>query len=250
MDSIKKMKKVVLILVATVAITSTSIPILNELYIDSKQKKFDNVKELMMKNSSDRCLSLDVSNPIGVLVQELNENEKQEVKKTIEQMNKISPNLEYVLCETKDITLKNYIHVMSVDNLQNEFDNSYGLAIFTHDEKSATIQFPINIYINEKVNDIYDYENDVSAFSYVLKHELMHTLGFKDLYDEKYFNKTIMYHEFDMSTKLYDFSESDIANIREIYGDSGEEVLIEKTESSEPVKIDYIKKREDYDYEL
>ena len=53
--------------------------------------------------------------------------------------------------------------------------------------------------------------------SFVIKHEMMHSLGFKDLYDSKYFNKTIMFYAFSSFTNIGDYTDFDKKNIKQVY---------------------------------
>ena len=62
-----------------------------------------------------------------------------------------------------------------------------------------------NEYSDERV-----YEGTNSCFTSIVQHELLHTIGFVDIYDEELKNTTIMYHSLNRKNKTY--SEQDRNN--------------------------------------
>ena len=69
-------------------------------------------------------------------------------------------------------------------------------------------------YVNENVEG-QEVVESTSLMSFVIKHEMMHSLGFKDLYDSKYFNKTIMFYAFSSFTNIGDYTDFDKKNIKQ-----------------------------------
>ena len=62
-----------------------------------------------------------------------------------------------------------------------------GLTMLTYLPFNPYLMYPIEIYID---TDWHKTENQLKC---VIKHELLHTLGLKDLYDQKYETESIMY---------------------------------------------------------
>lgn len=235
---------IIMILTATLPITMFTPTLIKWLYDNNNQKRFKGIEHLMMKTSDNLCISADTDNPIGIILKNATESEKQDVINAIEQINNFSPNIEYVLCESDNLTLENCIYIYTDQDIQSDISESIGgLTTFKYNDSMATIQYPITIYIDEDVKNIYDTENNISGFSYVLKHELMHTLGFTDLYSEEYFNKSIMYYKFDISTEITGFTDFDIKNIQQVYGGYSES----ENESLSAVQYPYIKRNDYFD---
>ena len=70
------------------------------------------------------------------------------------------------------------------------------------------ITYPLTIYIDQSEHKkVFDLES-------VVKHELLHTLGLADMYDEKYKDETIMYYAI---TEKKDLSQSDVEIINRLY---------------------------------
>lgn len=81
-------------------------------------------------------------------------------------------------------------------------------------------QFPINIDVQvEKIMPTkISNKNNQRYLSSVIKHEMLHTLGLKDIYDKKMKQETLMYGiNNNDGTTLYDLSESDKQIVNAVY---------------------------------
>lgn len=83
----------------------------------------------------------------------------------------------------------------------------------------GNIMFPVEIEIYTKAYANYFKDNNFSSkyFSALVKHEMLHVLGFKDVYDESYVDKTIMYGHLDHRDRIFDLSSYDIYMANKIY---------------------------------
>ena len=182
------------------------------------QLRFDGVEHLMLTNSKGRPLCLPLSdNPIAIVLKNFTEEERLDAINAIQRLDNISENLEYVVLENDDYSIKQKIIIHNKADLDSrDHSDAFGLAEFTFNENKAEINYPINIYIDESCQGIYD-TNGVSLLSYVIKHEMMHTLGFADLYTDEYYNKSVMYYSIKNGMELNDYSKFDEQNIKKLY---------------------------------
>lgn len=210
---------IVFALTAVVSLNSCAGMALAEKFLSNRQEKFKGIEHLMMKNYDNKCVSLDTSEPIGVIIKNATEEERQDIINAIAQMNNISSGLNFILCDSKDLKLKNNIYIYAGEDIGSYFKNDcFGLTNFTYSNSDLLINFPITVSIDEDVRGMHDDQTGASAFSFILKHELMHALGFVDIYSEEYLNKTIMYYQINANLNISDFTAFDIENIQKIYG--------------------------------
>lgn len=109
---------------------------------------------------------------------------------------------------SKKITIEknnSYVDLVTGDDADTIGYTSYNLQPLT-----AKILYPISININPNYLNYYDINLES-----IIKHELLHTLGFKDIYDEKMAGKTIMMWTTDLASK--DYSQEDINTLNELY---------------------------------
>lgn len=104
--------------------------------------------------------------------------------------------------------------------------------------------YPIKISIDaDKVTE-QNGELNVELFKAVVKHEMLHTLGLADIYDEQYKTKTIMYHTFNSETPT-DLTQADIDLLNSVYTskyvNSG---LFASTNVGRPLLIEFAHKKE------
>ena len=101
-------------------------------------------------------------------------------------------------------------------------DSNNGLAVTDLKSRGyfGYFQFPINIDVQvEKIMPTnLPTEDNQRYLSSVIKHEMLHTLGFKDIYDKSMKSVTLMYGINDNDgTTLYDLSESDKQIVNTVY---------------------------------
>ena len=238
----KKIRKIRVVLFTVTATVSLGFAGYTYLSSCNNQKKIEGLEHLMMRNARGLCVHAS-SNPIGVIIQKsASEKEKKEILNAIQQINEISAGIEYKLVESKNLKIKNYLEIYTDYDITDQY-KTLGKTHISYSEIDATIKYPIKIYIDDSIENVVNTKGE-SLFSLVLKHELMHTLGFRDVYDENLKNKTIMFHNIDNDTIVTDFTDFDIQNIQQIYGKS--------VEVEYPTENDiYFKHKDDeYDYQI
>ncbi len=161
-----------------------------------------------------RPLRLDISDPIAIVMQNIDLDTKKQIVAGINDLTDICPNLDYVVYENAYTPL-NRISISISKELENR---TLGVTHYNYSKQKAEIQYPISIELNEKYVDAYYDENDPKPIiKTVVKHELLHTLGLRDLYDENEVGKSIMYHVIDPNT--LEFTARDKELIDYVYGD-------------------------------
>ena len=100
-------------------------------------------------------------------------------------------------------------------------ENFHALAVtsFNANRYFGNVIFPVKISISSDFyNMIYGDPNfDKENMSEIIKHEMLHVLGFNDVYDKEYQNKTIMYGIMDENTTLFDLSQADKDMVNTVY---------------------------------
>ena len=202
---------------------------------------FKNINRYIKLTTDGKPVLADVENPIGIVIQNACEEDKKKIISTIEQMNDFCPNLDFTLTD------KNNIHIENKINIYTDYDTKLlddrelaGLCISSYDSDTAKIVYPVNIYIDSRVKDYKNGYGD-NIFTQVLKHELMHSLGFLDMSSDAYQNKTIMYEG--VQKYIDDFTKLDIYNIKQLYD--------EKTVVAErPKKLDVFPYKKEEELEM
>ena len=195
-----------------------------QISINNEKKKFEGIDDIMLKSKDDRILTLEkYKNPISVTISNFNEKEKQDVIDAVNRLDEISDTLNYTIIENENYNLTANINI-SKGAVENE--DAVGITEY-HYNGNYKITYPINIIINEK--DFIDtdtlpdflrpsveklYEKKLGR---VVKHELMHTLGFADLRSEEHKDQTLMWYNIEGYNEIYDYTERDIANIKKLY---------------------------------
>lgn len=175
---------------------------------------FEDVAGLMLETNGGAPLRLNLTNkPIKVAIENFSEQDKKQVVSAIERLDNISKNLNYTILDS------DHGHIDADIKIRYEsFDNNMtlGNTQLTFNENTAVIKYPINIQIDPSVKDWRDSETNETALSFVVKHEMMHTLGFCDIYDQELMNKTIMYYSI---ATVDDYTTMDEMNIKKLYDD-------------------------------
>lgn len=185
-----------------------------------ERQKYGDMYDLMLKDSFGKTLTLEnFKEPITVRIAEnFSDNEKKQLVSAIDALDEISPNLNYKLLDDENYTITANINVVKSENLVNE-----AALAATHLDNNlmAKIVYPITIDIKKSFSDYYakiDQSSD-DLLCHVMKHEMMHTLGFADLYDQKHFDKSIMWYSTENTHVVKDYTERDKACINKLYDD-------------------------------
>ncbi|MGN1213233.1 MAG: hypothetical protein ACI4TZ_04255 [Christensenellales bacterium] len=155
---------------------------------------------------------------LDVIIDEsFNDTQKQNIKNAIEELDVDLKGVNYNILLDSDKAGKKCI------NITNQYytDDSNAIAFTEMDINNiyGNVIFPVQISIfSDKYDSIYDDPNfDKKYMSATVKHEMLHVLGFKDVYDSEYQNKTIMYGELNSRTKLFDLSQADKDMVNTVY---------------------------------
>ena len=183
------------------------------------KEKYGDMYELMLQMNGKVVTLEKFKEPITVtLAKSFSEKEKEQIVDAINTLDEISPNLNYTIIDSPNISIMADINIDKYDDLVSPM--ALATTSLKYNQK-AQITYPIFIDINEPFSTCFENidikEND--TLSYVVKHELMHTLGFCDLYDEKHFDKSIMWYSTENANVVSDYTERDKACINKIYDD-------------------------------
>lgn len=191
----------------------------------TKQKKVMETSDFMLTNKDKTSiLKLPLTeNPIPVILENFNEEQKQCAIEAITRLDNISKNLNYVVLDSDDYNITQKI-TLSLDKDLMECKKAPGIAVFSHNQHSGEIHYPINITLDPDCINIVSSETGENMFTSVIKHEMLHTLGFSDNYSYSDKNKTIMYYSMDSDNRALDYTEYDEYNIRKIYDNFVDEV--------------------------
>lgn len=204
--------------------------------LHADQERFGEYIDDFKKNSFGRPLRLPVDkNPIAVVVDAETEQTKQYIIDGINALDEISTNINYTIYDSKDFAIPsnlNYINIKMVEEIVHETANDYtaGIATYTYDNKTAVINFPINIQIkNYFAEGYWDQNQTKSVLTTIVQHELMHTLGFKDLYKPEDQTRSIMYYEVGVGTPMT-YTQEDINKIQYCYDGKTVATTVQPTE--------------------
>ncbi len=204
----------------------------------ANQEKFNGMHHLLNTTSKGAPLTADVSDPIKIRAFNATEQDLADIKETINSITEICPNITYTLLESEDYSVKQDITIYSDAEID---ESAYGRCTFEYYQNKAVIKYPLKIFISQDVDGIYS-DSGKTLFSYVLKHEMMHSLGFCDLYEDKYFNESVMYYAIRSDTKIDTFTQMDINSIKQLYSYN----LYATAKRPEKIKfINYVKKDEE-----
>ena len=240
----KKRLLVVLTLTSTLAITSCNYDDLKtfgkrlvKLYND----QFEIEKLRTTNQSGTKFIVADTSAPIGVVIKtNAKEKDKKVIIAAIDEINKISPNIDYVYQES-ETTLENYIEIYTDFDIEKE--EYVGLFKSDINHQAGIFKYPLKIYLEKDIKDHIG-PNGKSYYSHVVKHELMHSLGFKDLTSDIYSGYSVMSYQ----GTTYGFTDNDIKNIQTVYGKEEkpkDTQTVDSKQISMPFDYTYHKKSDD-----
>ncbi len=164
-------------------------------------------------------------NPIPVVLGEMDEQTKEYIVDGINALDEISENINYTIYDYSDFDKPSdlkYISFNMIDEIYSENNDPAGRTYIRWNENTAEIQYPICIELeNYYAEGYWDEEYTQSVLTTIVEHELMHTLGFKDLYKDEDRSRSIMYYQLGPLTQRT-FTEEDIEKIQYCY--DGKEV--------------------------
>ena len=167
-------------------------------------------------------------NPIPVVLGEMDEQTKEYIVDGINALDEISENINYTIYDYNDFDKPSdlkYISFNMIDEIYSENSDPAGVTYISWDENTAEIKYPIGIELeNYWAEGYWDEEYTQSVLTTIVKHELMHTLGFRDLYKDEDRSRSIMYIMYYQLGPLTQrtFTEEDIEKIQYCY--DGKEV--------------------------
>ena len=176
-------------------------------------KRFNGVDaSLFLKNEDGEPLFLPTKNgQINLnIASTFNEEEKILIEKGIRELDFVAKGLEYNYQSPSG----NYISIMpfsNVDKAQEDASYTFGRATFHHHDCSMEITYPIKITLHQELLQQYPTE----VYSLVVKHELLHTLGFRDLYDNEDAQQLMYY-----AVTGNDMSEKEIETLNKVYAEN------------------------------
>lgn len=160
--------------------------------------------------------------PIPVVIKDMDALSKQYVINGINTLDNISEKINYNIYDEKDFDTKKNKKYISIEMCDEIGDHLGGNTHYTYDKYSGEISFPISIKLDKKFADGYwDEAYTQSVLTTIVQHELLHTLGFTDLYDANEQKKSIMYYSLDYKS-VHDYTQRDKDIIASVY--DGKEV--------------------------
>ncbi len=187
--------------------------------INSNYKTNGVAKDRFMQNLFRVPLTLPLTNKdIQVMIDEnFSSEQKQCIKQAVEELDVELTGVTYkVELDNSKKALKS-VRINKADS-----DKSNGLAVTRVKSTGfwGYINYPIKMDV--QVDKIVPQENldkdDTDYLKGIIKHEMLHTLGFIDIYDSKEMNKTIMYYESEKgSNYIHDLTAKDLEMVNSVY---------------------------------
>lgn len=188
-------------------------------------------------------------NPIPVVIEELDDKTKNNIIEGVNALDNISEKINYdIYSENEFNRNKNNLHIYIevIDKFEEDDKDcvTAGVAMIKASALTAKIQYPIVIQISDRVvSQPYGEEEKKALLTSIVKHELMHTLGFRDLYKEEDKHRSIMYYLKDYDTVL-DYTKEDIKKIQYVY-DRKFDVSVERPDTILCYKAEHEKAKEE-----
>lgn len=165
-------------------------------------------------------------NMISVVLDSFSDEAKENARYAISKLDDVLKTQEFTIYDNGEMpNHKNYIHVKIVDDVDYKTSDGkftgIGEAEIKFDQKTGKIKYPVEISIEKKYVDWYNYvpgKSDspkTSVFSTILQHELGHAFGLCDRYLRSDIGDTIMYAV--QSDKAQDYTKTDYHNLRYVY---------------------------------
>ncbi|MBO5884831.1 MAG: hypothetical protein J6Q51_03445 [Clostridia bacterium] len=210
--------------------------------------RFNGISEYMLTTESGVPLTLPLSkNPIAIVFDNLSETEKDLAIQAIQELDEISENINYTILDADDYKITQKIILQSDDSLS---DNKVGgTANFSYNNFTGKINYPITVSLDPDYTRYVSTVNGENMYTSIVKHEMMHTLGFKDIYDKDSKYDSIMYYDISHDERALDYTERDKKCIRQVY--DNEQIKISKPDKLVVNNKTYntsAKKEEDFTY--
>lgn len=204
----------VTVAVAFASLTVVSILTGNSLYFNNKGDRRFLVNGIL-KNRK-----LNITEPyILVNLHDFNDKEKLIVKDSIRKIDELSDNINYVFSDEQYIQTKQVIDIYN--NVEFSDESTAGMVKIINTLFTENMNFPLEIKLRKNlINQVYQQDHNVTLLSYVVTHEMLHTLGFNDLKTDEWLGKSIMYYNADIASDygVASLTEKDKEDIIEIYG--------------------------------
>ncbi len=200
-------------------------------------KRFEGVnQELFVNNAFNIPVTLPISNgTVNLNIKKcFNREQLNQILKGISELDDVAKGIDFTVSFSdrdmnKSINIKSYTDIRD----QSIVDDSYGFANIRANAFSGKITYPVNLYLNTK-----DIDSNSKNCSSIIKHELMHCLGFTDLIDDEYMDY-LMYYT-DCGNKDLSFNEKVALNTVYSPKNTGYAKI------KKPVKVNYQKIKDTY----
>lgn len=200
-------------------------------------KRFENIdQELFVSNAFNIPATLPVSNgTVNINITKcFNKEQLSQIIKGISELDDVAEGIDFTLSFSdrdmnKSINIKSYADVADKDII----DETYGFVNVKSNAFSNVISYPIILRLNTSAID--DDQVDCSA---IIKHELLHCLGFVDLVGYEYQDYLMHYAECGNN----ELSKPELRALNSVYSPK----YTGYARLKKPVKIDYRKIQESY----
>ena len=147
--------------------------------------------------------------------------QKQYIKQAVEELDLELTGVSYKIELDSSKSKAKSIKINRVDS-----DKTNGLAVtkFKTIGFFGYVNYPINMEVQiDKIAPQQNLnENDVDYLKGIIKHEMLHTLGFKDIYDDSLQNRTIMFYDCEKGPQyIHDLTEEDKNIANTVYAPKG-----------------------------
>ncbi len=181
-------------------------------------EQFGSYMKYFQKTEYDVVTKMIIKDPISVIIDEMDDVSKKHIIDAINSLDDISQNINYNIYDSQNYKNSNDVKCIKIKLVDKcKEPSAAGQTIYAADNYTGKIMLPIEIQINEQFKDEYfDDERTDSVLTTIVKHELLHTLGFIDLYDADEKDKSIMYYKAD-DDGAHTYTEQDKNVIQYVY---------------------------------
>lgn len=200
--------------------------------LEDKERFGEYIDDFFVSSKNNRPLRLDTSKSIAVYFDNIIDSKtRKNILDGVNGLHNICPNINYTLYNGNLNT--NNCQGTIYFSIKKDMGNVAGRTYYSYNNESAEILYPIEIELNQSYIDAYwssDYTD--SVLTTIVKHELMHTLGFEDKTETRSKNESIMFEMLNPEVQTY--TEQDIEKINYVYGSK---VLAQSTKQT---KLHYV----------
>ncbi len=185
-------------------------------------------KSLFVQNSLGMPYMLPIKNGVVELniLNQFTDKQQKEIKTGIMELDDLAKGFNYSVTESRTHKEK----AINIEMLPYISDETIATATYATRTIGTAINYPITISFSEKLIDKFSID-----ITQVIKHELLHTLGFKDLYDEEDKDHVMFYQETGCG-----LNDEEIESLNTVY--DAKYTGLYKTEK--PTSISYVYKDE------